>query len=68
MKFNQYLIEKFPKMMKMLESKRRKLQIFDTKGCMVENSPFTIFALTNNYEVNIHEDKDDDDVCFILWL
>jgi len=40
----------------------------DTEGCVVENSPFTTFALTKNYEVNIHEDKDDDDVCFILWL
>ncbi len=44
------------------------MQIFDTKSRMVENSPFIIFALTNNYEVNIHENKDDDDVCFILWL
>jgi hypothetical protein len=58
MKLNQYLTEKFPKVMEMLENKKRKLQILDTEGRVIENSPFIIFALTKNYEVNIHEDMD----------
>ncbi len=38
------------------------------EGCIVEGSPFTTFAFTWNYEVNVHIDKDDDGICFILWL
>ncbi len=27
-----------------------------------------VFALTKNYEVKIHVDVDDVDICFILWI
>jgi len=54
--------------MEMLESKKKRLQIPDTKGRVVKNSPFTTIALTKDYEINIHEDKDDYDLCFIIWL
>jgi hypothetical protein len=64
----QKLVGIFPKMMEMLESKRKRLQFLDNEGCVVKNSPFTTIALKNDYEVNIHEDKNNDDLCFILWL
>ncbi len=52
----------------MFESKRKRLQIFDIEGYVVEKSPFTTISFTKKNEINIHEDKDDDDLCFILWL
>jgi hypothetical protein len=51
-----------------LENKSKRHGINDTKGQLVDRSPFTTFALTKNYEVKIHHDKDDDNLCFILWL
>jgi hypothetical protein len=29
---------------------------------------FITFTLTCNYQINVHQDKDNDDICFILWL
>ncbi len=52
----------------MLESKRKRLQIPNIEGYVVEKSSFTSIAFTKNYEINIHEDEDDDDLCFILCL
>lgn len=65
---NQNLVQIFPKVMEMLDCKRMRFQILDTKTHVVKNSPFTIVALPKDYEVNIHEDKDDDDLYFIMWL
>jgi hypothetical protein len=67
-RLNQNLVGIFPKVMEMLENKRKRLQILDTKGHVVKNSPFTTSAFKKDYDVNIHEDKDDDDLCFIMWL
>jgi hypothetical protein len=49
-----------------LESKRKRLNIDDGEGRFVDQSPFTSFSLTRNYEVKIHADVDDVDICFIL--
>ncbi len=51
-----------------LESKRKRLNIDDEEGRVVDQSPFTSFALTKKYEVKIHVDVDDADICFILWI
>lgn len=67
-RIKQFLIQIFPKVMEMLESKRKRLQFPNTKGHVVKISPFTTIAFTKDYEVKIHENKDDDDICFILWL
>jgi hypothetical protein len=52
----------------LLESKRKRLNINDGEGRVVHQSPFTSFVLTRNYEVKIHVDVDDADICFILWI
>ncbi len=51
-----------------LESKRKMLNIDDGEGRLVNQSSFTLFALTRNYAVNIHVDVNDADICFILWI
>jgi hypothetical protein len=63
-----YLWNNFPRAMEGLESKRKRLNIDDGEGRLVDQSPFTSFALTRNYGVNIHVDVDDVDICFILWI
>jgi hypothetical protein len=67
-KINQILIQVFPKVMELLENKRKKIQIPNIEGHMAKNSLFTNIAFTKDYEVNIHENKDDTDLYFILWL
>ncbi len=67
-KIHSYLWNNFPGAMEGLESKRKRLNIDDGEGCVVHQSPFTSFALTKNYEVKIHVDIDDADICFILWI
>jgi hypothetical protein len=51
-----------------LESKRKRLNIDDGEGRLVDQSPFTSFVLTINYEVKILVDVDDVDICFILQI
>ncbi len=51
-----------------LESKRKRLNIDDGEGRLVDQSPFTSFSLTRNYEVKIHADVDDVNICFIMWI
>ncbi len=51
-----------------LESKRKRLNIDDGEGHLVDWSSFTSFALTRNYEMKIHLDVDDANICFILWI
>jgi hypothetical protein len=51
-----------------LESKRKRLNIDDGEGYLVDQSPFTSFSLTKNYEVKIHADVDNANICFILWI
>jgi hypothetical protein len=51
-----------------LESKRKRLNIDDGESRLVDQSPFTSFVFTINYEVKIHVDVDDADICFILWI
>jgi hypothetical protein len=34
----------------------------------VDGSPFSTCEFSKNYEVNLHTDLDDDNVCFIIWL
>jgi hypothetical protein len=58
----------FPKAMEGLESKRKRLNIDDGESRVVDQSPFTSFVLTRNYEVKIHVDVDDFNICFILWI
>jgi hypothetical protein len=58
----------FPKAMEGLESKRKRLNIDDGEGYLVDQSPFTSFSLTKNYEVKIHADVDNANICFILWI
>jgi hypothetical protein len=67
-KIYRYLWNNFPRAMEGLESKRKRLNIDDGEGRLVDQSPFTSFALTRNYGVNIHVDVDDADICFILWI
>jgi hypothetical protein len=50
-----------------LESKRKRLNIDDGEGHLVDQSPFTSFLLTRN-EMKIHVDVDDVHICFILWI
>jgi hypothetical protein len=54
--------------MESLEDKRRRFNIMDGEGCLVDGSSFTTCAFSKNYGVNLHMDLDDDDVCFIIWL
>ncbi len=49
-----------------LESKGKMLNVDDGKGRLVDQSPFTSFALTRNYEVKIHVHVADVDICFII--
>jgi hypothetical protein len=49
--------------MKGLESKRKRLNIDDGKGHLVNQSLFTSFSLTRKYEMKIHADVDDVDIC-----
>jgi hypothetical protein len=67
-KIHSYLWNNFPRAMEGLESKRKRLNIDDGEGRLVDQSPFTSFALTRNYEVKIHVNVDDADICFILWI
>ncbi len=67
-KIHSYLWNNFPRAMEGLESKRKRLNIDDGEGRLVDQSPFTSFALTRNYEVKIHVDADDADICFIVWI
>jgi hypothetical protein len=67
-KIHSYLWNNFRRAMEGLESKRKMLNIDDGEGRVVDQSPFTSFALTKNYEVKIHVDVDDVDICFIVWI
>ncbi len=67
-KIHNYLWNNFPRAIEGLESKKKRLNIDDGEGRVVDQSPFTSFALTRNYEVKIHVDVDDVDICFILWI
>jgi hypothetical protein len=67
-KIYSYLWNNFPRAMEGLESKRKRLNIDDGERRVVDQSSFTSFALTRNYEVKIHVDVDDSDICFILWI
>ncbi len=67
-KIHNYLWNNFPRVMEGLESKRKRLNIDDGEGCVVDQSPFTSFTLTRNYEMKIHVDVNDVDICFILWI
>jgi len=51
-----------------LECRKARLNIKDNEGWIVEGSPFITFALTQNYEVKVHQYKDNDGICLILWL
>jgi hypothetical protein len=53
--------------MEMLRIKGKDFK-FNIKGHVVKNSLFTTIAFTKDYEVNIHENKDDIDLYFIFWL
>jgi hypothetical protein len=67
-KKNPHLWNNFSKAMEGLESKRKRLNIDDGEGRLVNQSLFTSFALTKNYEVKIHVDVDDFNICFMLWI
>jgi hypothetical protein len=51
-----------------LENKRKRLNTNDGEGRVVDQSPFTSFTLTRNYDVKIHLVVNDVDICFILWI
>lgn len=57
-KFTIYLKPSFPKVMEDLECRKARLNIKDNESWIVEGSLFITFALTQNYELNIHQDKD----------
>jgi hypothetical protein len=65
-KIHIYLWNNFPRVMEGLESKGKMLNVDDGKGRLVDQSPFTSFALTRNYEVKIHVHVADVDICFII--
>jgi hypothetical protein len=67
-KIPSYLWNNFPRAMEGLESKKKRLNIDDGEGRLMNQSSFTSFALTRNYEMKIHVDVDDADICFILWI
>jgi hypothetical protein len=60
------ICKKNPQIFKGLESKKKRLNIDDGKGRLVDQLPFTSFTLTINYEVKIHANVDDVDICFIV--
>jgi hypothetical protein len=49
-----------------LEGKRKRLNIDDGEGHLVDQSQFTSFSFIKNYVVKIHANVDDVDICFIL--
>jgi hypothetical protein len=57
-KFTTYLKPSFPKVMEDLECRKARLNIKDNERWIVEGSPFITFALTQNYEIKIHQDND----------
>ncbi len=59
-----YLFQVFFKVMKGLRSKRKRLNISDKKGRIVNQSLCTRFALTKNYKIKIHQEVDDVDPLF----
>jgi hypothetical protein len=67
-KIHIYLWNNFPKAIEGLESRRKRLNIDDGEGHLMDQSLFTSFSLTKNYEIKIHVDVDDVDICFILWI
>jgi hypothetical protein len=64
-KIHTYLWNNFPRAMEGLENKRKRLNIDDREGHLMDQSSFTSFSFTKNYEVKIHADVD---ICFILWI
>jgi hypothetical protein len=50
-KIHSYLWNNVPKAMECLENKKKSLNIDDGEGHLVDQSPFTSFSLTINYEV-----------------
>jgi hypothetical protein len=67
-KIHTYLLNNFPRAMEGFESKRKRLNIDDGEGYLVDQSSFTSFLLIRNYELKIHADVDDADICFIMWI
>jgi hypothetical protein len=67
-KKNPHLWNNFLRVMEGLDNKRKRLNIDDGKGRLVDQSSFISFSLTRNYEVKIHANVDDVDICFILWI
>ncbi len=59
-----YLFQAFFKVMKGLKSKRKRLNITNKKGHIVNQSLCTRFALTKNYKIKIHQEVDDVDLLF----
>lgn len=51
-----------------LKGKSKRLNIDDEEGCLVDQSLFTTFAFTKNFEVKIHANANDVDICFIPWI
>jgi len=51
-----------------LECRKARLNIKDNEGWIVEGSPFITFALTQDYDVKVHQYKDNDGILLILWL
>jgi hypothetical protein len=67
-KIHIYLWNNFPNAMEGLESKRKRLNIDDGEGHLVDQSLFTSFSLTKNYEMKIHANVNDANICFILSI
>lgn len=51
-----------------LECRKARLNIKDNEGWIVEGSPFITFPLTQDYDVKVHQYKDNDGILLILWL
>ncbi len=51
-----------------LKNKQKRHDIGDIEKRLVDQSLFTTYVLTKNYQIKIHHNKNDDNLCFILWL
>jgi hypothetical protein len=51
-----------------LKNKRKRHDIGDIERRLVDKSLFTTYVLTKKYQIKIHHNKDDDNLCFTLWL
>jgi hypothetical protein len=67
-KIKNHLKLPFPKIVEDAKCRRTRFNIKNNSGHVVERSPFTTFIFIWNYNVKVNLDKDDEGICFLMWL